>query len=114
MKFLLTILLTLPIVSEPIVSEAAIASWYGNQFHGRKTASGKVFNQWGLTCASNTHKLGTKLLVTNPVNNKSVTVTVTDTGGFSKYGRTLDLSRGAFMRIADLKQGTTKVQIKVL
>ena len=97
-----------------MVAQAATASWYGNQFHGRKTASGDTFNQWGLTAASNTHKLGTKLLVTNPANNKSVVVRVNDTGGFKKYGRTLDLSRGAFLKIAPLNQGIVKVKIQVL
>lgn len=67
-----------------------------------------------MTCASNTHKLGTKLRVTNKETGKAVTVTVTDRGGFSKYGRTLDLSKAAFSRIADIKQGLVKVDIKVL
>ena len=58
MKFILIMILVLP-----MVAQAAIVSWYGNQFHGRKTASGETFNQWDLTTASNSHKLGTKLLV---------------------------------------------------
>ena len=98
----------------PLTLNAATASWYGNQFHGRKTANGETFNQWGLTTASNSHKMGTKLLVANPSNGKSVTVRVTDKGGFSKYGRTLDLSRGAFMRIANPNQGIIKVTIIAL
>ena len=95
-------------------SSATLASWYGYPFHGRKTASGEVFNQYAMTCASNSHTLGTRLLVTNPSNNKSVIVRVTDTGGFSKYGRTLDLSKGAFMRIAKPTQGIIKIKIKQL
>jgi len=67
-----------------------------------------------MTCASNSHKIGTKLLVTNPKTNKSVVVRVNDTGGFSKYGRTLDLSKGAFSKIAHLSQGTVNVTIKRL
>ena len=58
--------------------------------------------------------MGTKLLVTNTKNNKSVVVRVNDTGGFSKYGRTLDLSQGAFSKIAHLGQGTVKVKIEKL
>lgn len=96
------------------ITSANTASWYGNPFHGRKTASGEVYNMYAMTTASNSHKIGTKLLVTNPKNNKSVIVRVNDTGGFSKYGRTLDLSKGAFMRIADINQGTCKVNIKVI
>ena len=94
--------------------QAATASWYGGIFHGRMTASGEIFNKHAMTCASNTHKLGTVLEVTNRANQKKVRVRVTDTGGFSKYGRTLDLSRGAFAKIADVKQGLAKVDIKVI
>ena len=91
---------------------AEVASWYN--LDGRKTASGEVFRTHSLTCASNSHKIGTKLLVTNPKTNKSVVVRVNDTGGFSKYGRTLDLSKGAFSKIAHLSQGTVNVTIKKL
>ena len=51
---------------------------------------------------------------TNPKTNKSVVVRVNDTGGFSKYGRTLDLSKGAFSKIAPLSQGTANVTINRL
>ena len=93
---------------------AATASWYGPGFHGKRTASGEVFNQNALTTASNSHKLGTSLLVTNVANGKSVKVKVNDTGGFSKYNRTLDLSKGAFTRIANLNQGIIKVKVQKL
>ena len=96
------------------VAYSATVSWYGGYFHGRLTYSGERYNKYALTCASNTHKMGTKLLVTNTKNNKSVVVRVNDTGGFSKYGRTLDLSQGAFSKIANLGQGTVNVKIKKL
>jgi rare lipoprotein A len=86
------------------------ASYYSDAFHGRKTASGVIYDKNKLTCASNTHKLGTKLKVTNTQNNKSVIVTVTDRGGFSKV--TLDLSKKAFSSIAELKKGIINVTIK--
>lgn len=95
-------------------SYAATASWYGKPFHGRLTASGERFNMNDLTCASNTHKMGTKLKVTNKANGKSVIVRVNDTGGFKKYGRTLDLSRGAFNKIEDINKGLVKINIQVL
>lgn len=95
-------------------SYAATASWYGKPFHGRLTASGERFNMNDLTCASNTHKMGTKLKVTNKSNGKSVIVRVNDTGGFKKYGRTLDLSRGAFNKIEDINKGLVKINIQVL
>ena len=86
------------------------ASYYSDAFHGRKTASGVIYDKNKLTCASNTHKLGTKLKVTNTQNNKSVVVTVTDRGGFSKV--TIDLSKKAFSTIAELKRGIINVTIK--
>ena len=108
MKALMLCLLLLTSISV----NAEVASWYN--LDGRKTASGEVFRTHSLTCASNTHKIGTKLLVTNPKTNKSVVVRVNDTGGFSKYYRTLDLSKGAFSKIAPLSQGTVNVTIKKL
>ena len=97
-----------------ITSHAAIASFYGKGFHGKKTASGEVFNKYAMTTASNTHKMGTILEVTNVANSKKVRVRVNDKGGFTKYGRTLDLSRGAFAKIADINNGTCEVKIKVI
>lgn len=87
------------------------ASYYSDAFHGRKTASGIIYDKNKLTCASNIHKLGTKLKVTNTQNNKSVIVTVTDRGGFKTI--TLDLSKKAFSTIADLKHGIINVNIEV-
>ena len=106
-----TVLLT-SVTLSTITYANSVVSWYGKPFHGRKTASGETYNMHAMTTASNSHKMGTKLKVTNIKNGKSVVVIVNDTGGFSKYGRTLDLSRGAFAKIADLNQGTCKVKIE--
>lgn len=109
------LILSLSILSiTTITAHAATASFYGGKFHGRTTASGETFNKWAMTTASNSHKMGTKLKVTNISTGASVIVRVNDTGGFKKYGRTLDLSRGAFAKIADIKQGLVKVKIKVI
>ena len=108
MKALMLCLLLLTSISV----NAEVASWYN--LDGRKTASGEVFRTHSLTCASNTHKIGTYLKVTNVANDKSVVCKVNDTGGFSKYGRTLDLSKGAFSKIAHLSRGTVNVTIKRL
>lgn len=89
-------------------------SYYGSVHHGKKTASGQIFDMNKLTAASNVHPLGTRLRVTNVKNNKSVVVTVNDRGGFSKYGRLLDLSQGAFSKIANVKQGLATVMVEVL
>ena len=111
MKALMLCLLLLTGISV----NAEVVSWYGSSpWEGRKTASGEVFRSHKLTCASNVHKMGTMLLVTNKANGKSVVVKVTDRGGFGKYGRTLDLSQGAFSKIANTSQGIAKVTIKRL
>jgi rare lipoprotein A len=91
-------------------SSCAHASFYGvgDGFHGQRAADGSRFNAHGLTTAHRSLPFGTRLLVTNPSTNKSVTVTVTDRGPFIA-GRSLDLSAGAFARIASLSQGVAKV-----
>lgn len=95
-------------------SGSGSASWYGPGFHGKRTASGEIYNQNAMTAASNIHKMGTKLRVTNIKTGKSVVVRVNDTGGFGKYNRALDLSRAAFAAIAPLGQGVVKVKYEVL
>jgi rare lipoprotein A len=112
-----TILLSASIVLgafAPVAVEAksscAHASFYGvgDGFHGLRAADGSRFNAHGLTTAHRSLPFGTRLRVTNPANNKSVTVTVTDRGPFIA-GRSLDLSYGAFARIASPGQGVAKV-----
>lgn len=89
------------------------ATWYGKALHGRRTASGEVFNMHNNTTASNIHKFGTLLKVTNKANGKSVIVKVTDRGGFTKYGRVLDLSYNAFKTIAKPSTGVITVTYEV-
>lgn len=95
-------------------AQAHTATWYGDSFHGRLTASGERYNQNAFTCASNKYKFGTRLKVTNTANGKSVICRVNDRGGFSKYGTTLDLSKASFAKIAPLSQGKIKVTIRRL
>ena len=90
---------------------ASYATWYGNQFHGRLTASGERFNQHAMTCASNKHKLGTYLTITNAKTGKSVVCRVNDRGKLGR-GVVVDLSKGAFAKIAPLSQGKIKVTVK--
>ena len=86
------------------------ASYYADSFQGKVMRNGQLYHSDKLTCASNTHKLGTKLKVTNLDNGKSVIVKVTDTGSFSKV--TLDLSKKAFERIAELEKGIINIKIE--
>ena len=98
------------LLSTPAVAD--YATWYGNQFHGRMTASGERFNQHAMTCASNKHKFGTRLKVTNTANGKSVVCRVNDRGRLGK-GVVVDLSKGAFAKTAPLSKGKIKVKVTV-
>ena len=81
-----------PLVREPGYRETGIAGWYGKEFQGKKTASGKVFDMEGLSAAHRTLPLGTEIRVTNLDNFKSIRVKVNDRGPFIK-GRIIDLSK---------------------
>nr|WP_294788683.1 septal ring lytic transglycosylase RlpA family protein [uncultured Flavobacterium sp.] len=92
----------------------AHASYYSDKFNGRKTASGKKFNNDALTAAHKKFPFGTKLKVTNEANNKSVVVEVIDRGPFVK-GREIDLSKRAFMNItSNKKSGVVYVTIEII
>jgi len=88
-----------------------VASWYGQKFNGKRTASGERFDMYAMTCAHKTLQFGTKLRVTNPDNKKSVIVIVNDRGPFIR-GRDLDLSYGAAKKIGIVKQGVGRVTIE--
>lgn len=90
------------------------ASYYSDDFNGGRTASGERFDQNKLTCAHGSLPFGCRLRVTNLRNNKSVEVRVNDRGGFSKYGRVLDLSKSAAREIGMLGTGTAKVKVDVI
>ena len=91
------------------------ATYYGAPLHGRRTASGEIFDMNGMTTAAiSSYAFGTKLKVTNEANGKSVIVKVTDRGAFEGHGTTLDLSEGAFAQIGSLSQGVLWVKIEVL
>jgi len=88
-----------------------IASWYGEKFHGRRTANGEIYNMFGLTAAHRTLPFGTRLEVVNLANGKSVTVRVNDRGPFIR-GRFLDLSYGAAKRLGKVQSGISRVSIR--
>ncbi|MBE0406345.1 septal ring lytic transglycosylase RlpA family protein [Psychrobacter sp. AOP22-C1-22] len=73
---------------------AGNTSYYGNKFHGKRTASGSIFNMNSLTAAHKTLPFGTKVQVTNQKTKQSVIVKITDRGPFIR-GRILDLSKAA-------------------
>ena len=77
---------------------AGNTSYYGKKFHGKRTASGSIFNMNSLTAAHKTLPFGTKVKVTNKKTKQSVIVKITDRGPFIR-GRILDLSRAAAGKI---------------
>lgn len=89
------------------------ASYYAMEYQFRKTASGERFSQFALTAAHKKLPFGTKVLVTNVTNGKSVEVKINDRGPFVE-GRIIDLTRSAFSRIGDLNLGVIDVQIKII
>jgi len=89
------------------------ASWYGAYHHGKTTASGEPFNQHALTAAHRSLAFGTRVKVTNTLNNKSVTVRINDRGPYKK-GRIIDLSRAAAKKINMLNAGVVPVRLQVL
>lgn len=93
--------------------EVGWASWYGEPFHGRRTASGEVYDMYQLTAAHKTLSLGTGVMVTHVRNGKSVMVTINDRGPFVR-GRIIDLSYAAAQALGMVEEGVAKVRVEVL
>lgn len=89
------------------------ASWYGPGFHGRRTANGERYDQYGYSAAHRTLPFGTRLTVTNLANGLSTVVKVNDRGPFAR-DRILDLSYGAAKAIGMLGTGTAVVQLELV
>ena len=89
------------------------ASFYSDQFHGRKTANGETFNTDKLTAAHPSLPFGTWVRVTNLRNGKDVIVRINDRGPFVK-GRIIDLSTSAAKEIGLIKSGTARVKLEAL
>jgi rare lipoprotein A len=93
--------------------QVGVASWYGDDFHGKPTASGEKYNMYAMTAAHRTLAFGTVILVTNLENNRQVKVTVNDRGPFVK-GRIIDLSYAAFKKLERVEKGTARVRLEKL
>jgi rare lipoprotein A len=90
-----------------------VASYYSDEFHGKQTSNGEIYDMNGLTAAHRTFPFGTKVRITNLENSKSVVVRVNDRGPFHE-GRIIDLSLGAAKELDLVKTGTARVRIEVL
>ena len=102
-----------PAPSQPTMMETGLASWYGPKFHGKRTASGEVFNQEKFTAAHRTLPWGSRVKVTNLDNGKSVAVRINDRGPYGK-GRIIDVSRAAARALGMVGRGITTVQVEWL
>jgi rare lipoprotein A len=92
--------------------DTGAASFYAEQFHGRKTASGETFNMHDRTCAHRWLPFNTRLKVTNLANGKTVVVRVTDRGPF-KHSRVIDLSKQAAKDLDMIRTGVARVAVEV-
>lgn len=88
-----------------------MASWYGKQFHGRRTTSGEPYDMFAMTAAHPTLPIPSYARVTNLKNGKSVVVRINDRGPFHR-GRILDLSYAAAHRLGFVGQGSAKVMVE--
>ena len=96
-----------------VFKSSATASYYGKDFHGKKTSNGEVFNMNDLTCAHKSLPFDTILRITNLSNEKTVKVRVNDRGPFV-VGREIDLSTAAAKKLDMMKTGTARVKIEIV
>ena len=105
--------------SEPLAEPAresdqqGLASWYGPRFHGRRTASGEIFNRRGLTAAHRTLPFGTRVCVRSQLTGRAVVVRINDRGPFTG-NRVIDLSQAAAQELGMQGLGIKPVELWLL
>ena len=109
--FLLLLLVSTCTIYSQETTQKGKVSYYANKFNGRKTASGKRFDNTKFTCAHKTLPFGTFLKIINPLDGRFVIVEVIDRGPYIGK-RVVDLSRMAFSKIGDLDKGVMTVTIE--
>lgn len=102
-----------PMQSSLGYSEKGIASWYGEDFHGRASANGECYNMYAFTAAHKTLPLPTIVRVTNLENNRSIVLKVNDRGPFVR-GRIIDLSYAAAQSLDMMRFGTAPVLVEAI
>ena len=102
-----------PSISNGEIYETGKASYYGGKFHGRKTASGERYDQYGITAAHKTLPFGTIVRVTAEWNQQSVDVRINDRGPFVR-GRIIDLSVGAAKELGLVGKGVGNVTLEIV
>lgn len=93
--------------------ETGIASWYGPNFHGNRTANGERFDQNAITAAHRTLPLPSMVRVTNLENGRALRIRINDRGPFA-HGRIIDLSRRSAQLLGFIGKGTAKVRVEIL
>lgn len=93
--------------------QRGIASWYGKDFHGKKTSNGEIYDMYAMTAAHKTLPLGTFVRVQNLENNRQANVRINDRGPFVR-GRIIDLSYTAANQIGIVGPGTARVEVVAL
>jgi rare lipoprotein A len=101
-----------PMTRDAAFTERGLASWYGRQFHGRKTASGETYDMYAMTAAHPTLPIPSYARIRNPANGREVVVRINDRGPFHA-GRIVDLSYAAALRL-DLLRGVAPVELERL
>ncbi|RZJ38485.1 MAG: septal ring lytic transglycosylase RlpA family protein [Chryseobacterium sp.] len=94
-------------------AKTSFASFYHDKFNGRKTASGEIFSNKGLTAANKTLPFGTEVKITNLISGKSIVVRVNDRGPYHS-SRAFDLSKAAFDSIGDTRKGTIAIEYEII
>jgi len=89
------------------------ASWYGPNFHGKKTSNGETYSMWQMTAAHKTLPMNTVVRVTNKSNGRSVVVRINDRGPFVNT-RIIDMSKKAATELDMVKTGTAPVKLEIL
>jgi rare lipoprotein A len=93
--------------------QEGMASWYGRDFHGKRTSNGEIYDMYGLTAAHKTLPLGTFVRVENLSNGRSVDLRINDRGPFARE-RIIDLSYTAAERLGVIGPGTAPVRVTAL
>ena len=101
----------------PLDVREGLATYYGSEFHGKRTASGARFDMNAMMAAHPTYPFGTMVRVTNLTNRRSVQVRILDRGpapGARAAGVLIDLSFGAAQSLGFIRAGRTRVRVEVL
>lgn len=98
---------------QPDYDRVGIASWYGDEFHGRKTANGERFNMYTASAAHTTLPLPSIVEVTNLANGRSIRVRLNDRGPYVN-GRIIDLSRDAADELGYRAKGLARVRVRYI